>query len=299
MEEQVGVGEVENEGAEDLGKAAAHDDAVEQARELIADRQRLLGTARAAIPDRERRHAKVLDEALLHHHERFRGEQVLTVIAVHVQARRRDGVALAQHQVLENATVADARALDVPAADAAAAQRVDEALVPGGRRRLPARRRFHRGVMQDGRLIDRAIDRARLDANDVRHCLAEARRRAHDVGRIAATGIERLERVRSRAVHIVDARRDRAVRIERWAEPLCRGTGHEDILRHAVIRRFMRTRQHGAGDGMIGDREAYVAGRRLGANAQHVVADVQSRHETHPRIGAGASMEHAGSVLVV
>ena len=106
--EQVGVGEVEDEGAEDFGEAAADDDAVEQARVIVADRMRLLGTARAAEPDGERRHAEVFDEALLHHHERFRGEQVLAVVAEHVQARRRDRVSLAQHEVLENAAVADA-----------------------------------------------------------------------------------------------------------------------------------------------------------------------------------------------
>src|SRR6266851_4805987 len=107
--------------------------------------------------------------------------------------RRANTVALAQHQFFQDAAIAERPPLDVPAADAAAAQRVDQAVIPRARRREGRRRRLGDRIMQDRRLVDAAVDRSGLDADDVGHRLALARRGLREVGRVARRARQRLE----------------------------------------------------------------------------------------------------------
>jgi hypothetical protein len=94
-----------------------------------------LRAAGAAIADGEIRQAEILEEALARHREALGSQQVLAVIAVDVERVGGDAVALAQHQILEDAAIAEADPLDIPAADAAAAEGIDEAVVPRRGRR--------------------------------------------------------------------------------------------------------------------------------------------------------------------
>ena len=115
--------------------------------------------------------------------------------------------------------------MTIPAADAAAAESVDEALVPVRRRITPARRSLLERIVQDADLVDRAVDRARLHANDVGNRLAERRGGEDEIGRVKAGACrparERVAGIRGRLVKVVDAPVDRTVGIERRAEVTC------------------------------------------------------------------------------
>ena len=219
--EKPGVGHHRDGAEADVREAAARNDAVEQAGIVVGDLVVLVRPAGAAPPDRVARRPVRLDEALLDEHHRLRGQQVVAVVAVDVEAGRRDRVALPQHRVVGDA--ARACSLAVPAVHAAAAQRVDEPPVPprrgGPRIRL---RMAGPGGVQHGDLVDGPVRGAGLDADDVRHLPAGEGRRGR-VGRQRGRIRERREQVRTRrAVDVVDPAGDRAVLVERRPEFLPR-----------------------------------------------------------------------------
>ena len=187
------------------------------------------GRSRRSSPSRScARRAVRLDEALLHHHHRLGREQVVAVVAEDVERGGRDGVALAEHDVVVTPPV----------------------VRPGGtsrrcspRRRCRSRRPFQpfgcacssapvrRAGCAASDLVDRAVDGAGLHPDDVGH---SCRRRGGGGARFAGYGraVRAAARnCRRRAVEVVDAGRDRAVRVERLAQG---GAGH----RRLKLRRF-------------------------------------------------------------
>ena len=153
----------------------AGNDAVEEPGIIVRDLVLLVGAARGAPPKRKRRLAVSLDEALLHHHHGFGREHVVATVAGDVERRARFGIALAHHGVADHSVRKTERcSLLEPAAEAAAPERIKQTPVPALRRRHRAglsRRR----VMQHRKLINRAIDRAGLDAHDEGNLLARRR----------------------------------------------------------------------------------------------------------------------------
>ena len=137
--EEICIRDVHDLRGRDLGEAAAGHDTVQQTGIVVADGQALLRTARAPPADGEEHGAVVLDEPFFHHHETLGGEHLLAVVAEDIQRGGRHPVALREMQMLEDAAVPDAGSLDVPAAHAAAAERVDQSPVPRRRRRERSR----------------------------------------------------------------------------------------------------------------------------------------------------------------
>ena len=289
-----------------VGEAALREETVEEPGIVITDHVLLDRAARAAEPHRVARDAERLDEVLLHHHQRFGGDDVVAVVAEHVERRRRDREASREHHVVQHA--AGRAALDVVAAAAPAAERVDQAPIPAGVGVVPEVRSGHSRIVEDRDLVDRPVDRPGLESNDI----GSARQRRREVGRERSRRIEPFERRarRKRPVHIVDLRghhagiRDLCGRQERRV-----GIGAE-LVRLTEERRLLRPGEHRARDRMVleleivgahplgfrlepvlpgrhaGDEtDQAVAGRRRGELARHVGTIQAHAHVRQPRAG--------------
>ena len=147
---------------------------------------------------------------------------------------------------------------------ATAAKGVNQAAVPA-RRRIPGRqlprRRWSRRIREISDLIDRAVDRPRLEANDVGHTLAVDR--GHfQVGRARARDWQGLERRSASAlrrhrgfVHPGHLGRGRTVLVERRAEVPDFCLTHERFL--------VRARENRSGDRVVGQLEGGFDRARL------------------------------------
>ena len=122
-------------GGPDVGVAAVGLDAVEQARVAGGDDVLLDRSARAPVADRVAHLAVPFDDVLLHHHHRFRGDDLVAVLAEDVERGRDDGEAFRQRRVVEDVGHA---ALEVVGL-AVAAERPHQLAVPAALRgpRLP------------------------------------------------------------------------------------------------------------------------------------------------------------------
>src|ERR1700730_3768959 len=176
MQEQVSIGDVVDHRGNDLWERASDQNAIHEAGIFVADRLRRFRAARAPIADGERYGPAVLDEALSPHHQTLGRQQILAIVAVDVEGRSRQTVTLAEHQVFEYPAVSEACALDITPADAAAAQGVDEAVVPCSGRVERRRRRLGGWIVQHRGFVNGAVDRPGFDAYDVRYGLALGRR---------------------------------------------------------------------------------------------------------------------------
>jgi hypothetical protein len=152
------AGDVVHLARKELREGASHDKPVQETGIVIGDGIARLRAAGAAKPDREFHRPKVFDKACSGHQRCLGSQQILAVVAVDAQARGGDTVSLPQMQIFQNATVSDAGTLDVPTADAAAAKRVDEAVLPRGRRVERGRSFFGGRVMQNRGFVDPAVD---------------------------------------------------------------------------------------------------------------------------------------------
>ena len=154
--------------------------------------------------------------------------------------------------------------------------------------------------MQHRDLIDRAVDRAGLDPHDVRH---RARRRASwsaprsDGGvDAAASGFEVA--ARRRAVVVVDARRDRAVRVERLAE---RFAGQQlEALGLADERLLVGPGEHRAGNRMVHHRQPGAAIFSLaGCNGDGIGSSLEPADQPGHRVVVPVSMECRSNVRAI
>ena len=147
-------------------------------------------------------------------------------------------------------------------------------------------------VVEDRELIDRAVDHARVDADDVRHGLAVGGRRGREVGRARARRIgERLEGVVRRSIEVPDLSRRGAVGVERRSEA--------GGFRAAFERLEVRTRQDRPGDRVVGDGEAGFGSRLLGRRHQPVRAEPQALDQSAELTAGGIEREARRDVLAV
>ena len=166
------------------GEGQARQQAVEQAREVLRDEQLLNRSARSAEAHRPFRQAITFDEVLLDHHQGLAGQRVVAML-LHDVLRRDRVCESARDGGVEDRADRLIRPLVVVGA-AAAAEGHHEGAVPRGIAGVQsAGSHFGRArrVVEDRDPIDRAVDRAGLDADDVRHGLALTRRRLGDIGR--------------------------------------------------------------------------------------------------------------------
>ena len=264
------------DGAEaDVREAAPRNDAVEQAGVVVGDLVVLVRPARAAPADGVLRRAVAFHEALLHHHHGLGRQHVVAVVGVDVEAGGGDRVPLAEHDVVGHA--ARAVTLPEPAVHAAAAEGVDEPPVPAGRRG-PGVRCGGRRLVQHRDLVDRAVDRAGLDAHDVRHGRPGQRGRGCEIGRPCGRIGERLQLAVRGSVDVVDAAVDGAVVVERRAQRLA--PRQLERLGLADERLLMRAGEHRAFDRVVHERER-APRRAVGACQQQLAGAGQPLHQPH------------------
>ena len=194
-----------------------------------------------------------------------------------VERRRRHGVALAQHHVVGDA--ASPRPLPVPPVHTAAAEPVDQAPVPTGRRSPCVRLRIGRRIVQHRDLIDRPVDSAGLEADDIRDVRARQGRRRGEIGRTLAPIRQRLERVvLGGTVGVVDPALDRAVLIQRRPQGVA---GRQlERLRLANERLLVRSGDDRPLDRVIDERQR--GGRRVGAVRHGQVVTTQRQPVDQP-----------------
>ena len=136
--------------------------------------QARVGPTRAPRTDGVPGYAIGLDEVLLAHHGRLCLEHRVAVVRRVLQRVFKRRVAFAQAGQIQkrrgSGKIAFGRPLYVPPARAAKAFDREQPPVPAFGRRKGTWGRLGGRVMQDRALIDAAIDRARLDAHDKRHC---------------------------------------------------------------------------------------------------------------------------------
>ncbi len=215
--QQPGVRDEVDRAEAHLGERAAHDDAVEDARVVVDDLVRLVGTARTPVSDGVLDRAVAFDEAFLHHHRRLRRRDVRAVGAVDVERRRHDAVAAAEHEVVGDSP--GGVSLPVPAVDAATAERVDHPAVPALRPRGGAGLRFRERVVQHRHLVDTAVEGAGLHPDHVGHALALGGRGHGEIVRVFGDSRgPRGEGAARGAVEVVHPRLDRAVLVDRLTE---------------------------------------------------------------------------------
>jgi len=156
---------------------------IQEAGIIVRDLVLLVRASRAAPPKRKYRFPVRLDETLLHHHHGFGRDHIVAAVAGDVQRRARFGIALAHDGVADQSTPqTEGCPLLEPAADAAAAERKNQAPIPALRWRHRVRNSCRR-VMQHRKLINSAIDRAGLDPHDIRDFLTRRRRRPSHIWR--------------------------------------------------------------------------------------------------------------------
>jgi hypothetical protein len=231
--------------------------AVEDPRVVVDDLVRLVRAAGAAEADRVRNRAVALHEALLDHHRRLGRGQVVAVVAEHVQRGRRDPEPLAQHEHVGHA--AGGPALPVPTVGAAAAERVDEPLVPASRAGERSRLRLRDRVVQHGGLVDAPVGRAGLHPHDERRRDTERGRRGRQIGGVPVR--PRRERTRCGAVEVVHAGLDRTVAVQRGPE-VAAEDGQRELLGLTHERLLVRAGEHRALDGVVDDRARGGPGAR-------------------------------------
>ena len=211
----------------------------------------LVGTPRSARADGIDRLAVALHEALFHHDVRLGRQQIVAVLSEHVQGSGSDRKPHLEQSFLKDGACASS--LPEPAIPTAAAVRIDELAVPSTTTRPRIGLRVV-GVVQHRALIDGTVHGARLHSHDERDGRAVQGRRLGYVGRGARTrgGRIRLELlVERRQVDVLDARRDRAIHVQRHAER-CPTRGRE-LLRLTQIRRLMRSGHDRARDRVVDD----------------------------------------------
>ena len=183
--------------------------------------------------------------------------------------------------------------MPVPPADAAAAEGIDEALVPARGLRVPRRRRLPERIVQHRGLVDRAVDGAGLDAHDVRHRGAERGDGLHHVRRIRGRpGRPRGKGVRGSAIDVVHSPFDRAVGVKRRAE-VAQARRQVELLCGAGERLLVRPGEHRPLDWMVDEDDVGVGA----ALALHVAARIdhleQVFAEPHAADEARKSARHA------
>ena len=266
----------------------------------------LICRAGSAKAQSELRRAVRLDEVLLGHHHRFYGHQLGAVVAHHVQRVGRNGVSLLQHHFVVHA--AGAGALLVPAARAAAAERVDQAAVPTGGMHHEVGLHVLRRIEEHRNLIHAAINRARLDANDEWRLHADRGRGHCDVGRKVVQIGQRFENADSRTtapagrrngggrlIDVVDARRNRAVGIKGFAGD---AAGHQpELVGLADERLLVRAGDDRPGVRVIDDRQLR---RGLAGGRDERVASIgEPLDERHQRAARRIGMQRARDVAAV
>ena len=284
-------------GRDRVGEVAARLDAIEQTGEGRSGRVLLDRAAGAAIAQHVLDFAVVVDDVLLHHHQRLGDEDPIGVVerigeAVvddHETARQRGAIS----PILLGAELK-------PRLTGRRAEAVDHLAVPLRLRRQ--RRPRLRRVEQHGDVVDAAVQRAAFDAHDIGH--REPRRRGghREIGRCAA-GRVRLEAIvrrrggrrtrigqRSRAagcrraVEQLVFGRDVALRIERERRQAAR-VGCRCVARcgdrgrsRADPRLHLRAGEYRPADRMIGDGDLGASER--GTHGQQVVAVAETRHQS-------------------
>ncbi len=290
--QQARVVQLEDRRRGDVREHRGHDDAVEQARIVVAGLVALIGAARAAGADREERRAVVLDQPFLDHRDGLGRQQVVAVVAEGIERGAGHRVALAQVVVVQHR---HRRALHVPAALATAAERIDDLAVPARGRRQRRRLGVLQRVVQDRGLVDRAVDRTGLDADDIRYGHARVVGGAGQVRRIRGDRCrQRLEAVGGRAVDVVHAAFDRAVLVERRAQ--LAAVRQREVLRRADVGLFVRAGEDGAGDRIVGQRQRGTRGAAL--DLQRVLAELQAADDAE-RFAVGGRREGVADIGAV
>ena len=178
------------------------------------------------------------------------------------------------------------RAPLVIARPASAAEAVNQTARSSSRDGPRIRQRRARFV-QERDDIHRAIDRAHLASDDVRHGAAVVRGRLREIGRLRGVEVVRLERIRCLlvvgAVEILDARCHGAIDIERLAEA--------ERLRLAFERRLVRAAHHGTGDGVVDDGELRGGSLPLHADFDDVTSEPQILEAHDERCGGRCRLE--------
>jgi hypothetical protein len=252
--------------------------------------------ARAARADREPGQAVLLDEALLDHHQGLGGHDVVAPVAERIARAERDGKAKAQRVVRQRggrhvsarpvgggaATPEGIAELAVPARSGSPAPRRPRVRDGGGR------------VVDDRDPVDRLVDRARLDADDVVHGMPIDGRRLREVrGERRRQPRQGLKRARRGAIEPLVARRHGAMLVERG--PKAGRFGLTDP-RHLVWAREDR-----AIDREVAHVEAGVHRRvrRLRRRPEDIVTVAQARHEADQRAARVGGPERAGHVATI
>ena len=270
-----------------VGERAGDEHAVDQAWKGVPVLQARVGAAGATDAERRARNAELLDEVLLAHHHRFAAEQRIAVVRGMLQRVREGRVAFAEPSLIEQfrdaGQVALRAALDVPAGWTAEALDRDELVVPSFRRREWCRLCFRRGIVEDGDLVDAAVDGARLDADNEWQSGCGLR---HVRGKARGAG-ERLERRAAlREVDVDDPGVRRAVGVLCGTElaPVRERERGGLADERPILRRHLAVRPR---DDRARDRVVHQT-QRLGPDSfrfrdQPVVTDGQPRDQTDQR----------------
>jgi hypothetical protein len=269
---------------------AGHDP-VEDPGIVVPDQVLLDRAARATPADRVQGLPVRLGEVLLDHQGDLGRDHLAAVVVVDVEGRRGDGVPAREEEVGEDAAVP----LPLVVADvAAAAERVDQPVVPAG---LVRERAGRRGRVVEGReLVDGAVDHALLDPDDVVDGAAVERGRRGQVGRLDRGIRQRGEGPAGRPVDVAHLRRRGAVGVERRPESRLHRLAEEGLL--------LRAGEERAAQRVVDDAEGGGAPRRrplpaaVGARDDLVLAQAEPGDEPSQR-AVGHRPEAPGDVLAV
>ena len=256
----------------------------------------LVRAAGGAGAEREGRHAVVLDEPLLGHHRRLGSQKIAAVLVEDVEAVRRARITAAEKVDVEHSS--GGGALRVPSGLAASAVLIDQLAGPacgpveGIRRGLAVR------IVVDGDLIDAAVHRPGLDADDEPDgAVGEQRDVGGRRGWQHAVDRKRLEGLvgqrRGRAVHVIDPRHDRTVPVDRIAQIPARRR-QDERRGSAEEGRLVRAGEDGPGDGEVRHREASggaFAFLSLLTRGEDVVAVHETGDEPHQGVTARDLLE--------
>ena len=169
--------------------AGARDDPIQKAGIVLGDQVLLHRAARSADSDGVNGNSEALDEMLLDHHRRLGRDDVVAVVAEDIERRHRHRVSVRNRgHVLQGGTDL---ALAIPGA-AAPAEPVHQAAVPA-RGGAPWVGEIVRRIVEERNLVNRSIDRARLNSNDEILFMPLCGRRAGNIGRALRGQVKGLE----------------------------------------------------------------------------------------------------------